>query len=38
MKIVNYESAKQSRLGVVHGESVVDVALRVCADCQRPHR
>ncbi len=26
MKIVNYESAKQSRLGVVHGESVVDVA------------
>jgi 2-keto-4-pentenoate hydratase/2-oxohepta-3-ene-1,7-dioic acid hydratase in catechol pathway len=26
MKIVNYESARQSRLGVVHGESVVDVA------------
>jgi acylpyruvate hydrolase len=27
MKLVTYESAKQSRLGVVQGESVVDVAL-----------
>ena len=27
MKLVTYESAKQSRLGVVNGEAVVDVAL-----------